>query len=633
MKRTKTFSILHNRHLAWIMGLFLLTLPFVFQEGAFAQDNKGIGLHGAPFLRINPTARAVAMGEAYSAIGGEITALRFNPANLGLITKTQLLASFHNWIDDTQQGALGVALSTKFGVIAVDFTYFNEGEIQELDESFFQTGGSSSSDDILFTVAYANKLKMGSSYISFGGAAKFLRQNLIGEQSTAYGADIGVHYFYKYFALAASAQNIGFTKIKFANQSATLPMAYRGGAGLFLPLSNSFDVNLTADVLLPKDENLRYYAGGEFIISELIALRAGFKFHEVEVNRWSAGVGLNMPADWLAYSRLRFDYAYAPMDAFDEASHRFSLVLKFGVAQRVYSMGMMDRSGIDDRLQQELEAAEKARKAAQEAEERTRAMEERARKLEEEIANRLARIQKIAAESQGKIEVEPKTREKILVSMRINFDFDKANIRSEEFETMHKVGEILNTYPEAKVQLSGHTDYIGTEEYNIRLSQRRIDSVMVFLINKEKISREKFYMPVGYGESRPIATNETAEGRFRNRRVEFLLYTMDSVPEMPEASAIKAIEILDDQTVRIICNGKVAFKQDMLDNPNRLVIDFANIFLLNDIASYELNRGAFLRARLGYHPSGKFSRVVFDLSRKIDADIKSVDNFVVISVK
>jgi hypothetical protein len=198
---------------------------------------------------------------------------------------------------------------------------------------------------------------------------------------------------------------------------------------------------------------------------------------------------------------------------------------------------------------------------------------------------------------------------------------------------MHKVGEILNTYPEAKVQLSGHTDYIGTEEYNIRLSQRRIDSVMVFLINKEKISREKFFMPVGYGESRPIATNESAEGRFRNRRVEFLLYTMDSVPEMPDGSAIKAVEVIDDMTVRIICNGKVNFKSDLMDNPNRLVIDFPNIFLLNDIASYELNRGAFQRARLGYHPSGKFSRVVFDLSKKIDVNVNAVDNYIVITVK
>ncbi len=632
MRQSTTFLILRKQQLAGI-GLLFIAFLFLMNGNVMALDGKGIGLHGAPFLRINPIARAVAMGEAYSAIGGELTGLRYNPATLGLITKTQMTVSFHNWIDDTEQGALGVALPTRLGVLAADFTYFNEGEILELDESFFQTGRSSTSDDLLFTVAYANKFKMKSSYISLGAAAKIMRQNLIGVQSTAYGADFGVHYFYKFFALAASVQNAGITKIKFASHQSTLPLAYRGGAALFLPLTSSLNVNVTADVLWPKDEELRYYAGTEFIISELIALRAGYKVHDVEINRWSAGLGLNMPAEWLANSRLRFDYAYAPMDAFDEASHRFSLVLKFGVTQRFYSLGIADRSGIDDRLQQELEAAERARKAAQEAEQRTREMEERSRKLEEEIARRLAHIQKIASESQGKIEVEPQSREKILVSMRINFDFDKANIRPEEFETMHKVSEILNTYPEAKVQLSGHTDYIGTEEYNIRLSQRRIDSVMVFLISKEKISREKFYMPVGYGESRPIASNETAAGRFRNRRVEFLLYTMDSVPEMPDGTALKAVEILDDRTIRIICNGKVSFKDIMMENPDRLVVDFPNIFLLNDIASYELNRGVFLRVRLGYHPSGKFSRVVFDLNRKIHAEIKAVDNYVVINVK
>ena len=369
------------------------------------------------------------------------------------------------------------------------------------------------------------------------------------------------------------------------------------------------------------------------MISNLIALRGGFKLHDVEASRWSAGIGLNMPAEWLANSLIRFDYAYAPLDAFDEAAHRFSLVLKFHENEgQMASMAAMDRSGLDDRLQEELDAADKARRAAQEAEERTRAMEERARKLEEEIANRLARIKKIAAESEGKIEVEPKTREKILVSMRINFDFDQARIRTEEFATMHKVADILNTYPEARVQLSGHTDYVGTDEYNTRLSQRRIDSVMVFLINKDKLSRNRFFMPVGYGESRPIATNETPEGRFRNRRVEFLLYTMDAVPEIPDGTAIKSVEVIDDRTVRIVCNGKISFSSDLLEEPDRLVIDFPKTYLLNDIASYELNRGPFIRARLGYHGEG-FSRVVFDLNRPMDMQATGQDNFVIISVK
>ncbi len=593
----------------------------------FAQDNKGIGFHGAPFLRVSSIARAVGMGEAYSVFGGgEITGLRYNPAAPGLMSKPQLAFNLHNWIDDTRQGGIAAAMPTRLGVFSADLGYFDEGEIIELDENFQQTGGSTSSNDLILTLGYARGFKIRTSQLSFGAAFKILHQDLIGERSTAYGADIGLHFIYRFFGLAAVAQNIGINKLEIADQSLTLPQTYRGGVALRFPLSSDFRLNLAGDAAYTLDEKLRYYAGGELVISDLIALRGGYKIHDIEASRWSAGLGLNMPAEWLGRSRIRFDYAYAPLDEFDDAAHRFSVLIRFGETEPgMNAMMAADRSGADDMLQEQLDAAEKSRKAAAEAEKRARAMEE-------EIAERLARIKKIAAESEGKIEVEPKTREKILVSMRINFDFDQARIRGEEFATMHKVADILNTYPEAKVQLSGHTDYIGTEEYNIRLSQRRIDSVMVFLINKEKVGRARFFMPVGYGESKPIASNETPAGRFRNRRVEFLLYTMDTVPEIPDGTAIKSVEVIDDQTVRIICNGKVTFKSDQLESPSRLVVDFPKVFLLNDIASYELNRGPFIRARLGYHTEG-FSRVVFDLNRSIDLKVTGQDNYIIISSK
>lgn len=630
----KCMSAIRYRVLAGV----LLILAFGARQGE-AQDNKGIGYHAAPFLRITPAARAAALGEAFSAMSGDVTALRYNPAALSTIPKTMLAAHFHNWIEDTQQGAVDFVLPTRLGALGVGFTYFNEGKLTELDEHFLPTGGTSYSDDIWLSVGYANKFTIGGSHLGFGVAGKMLRQNLIGEQSSSYGLDAGLHFSYRWLALSAVMQNYGLQKVKFQVDQDKLPQAYRGGVVLTIPVAHTLQAGLAFDAAKIKYENLRMYTGAEVVISDLIALRGGFKVHTVEASRWSAGLGLNIPAEWLANAKLRFDYAYSPIDAFDDAAHRFSLVCAFGVGQRLYAYNMPDRSGaaeldaMNDKVRAELEAAEKARKAAQEAEERTRAMEERARQLEEEIARRLAHIQQIAAESQGKIEVQPQTREKIRVTMRINFDFDKANIRGEEFETMRRVGEILNTYPEAMVHASGHTDYIGTDEYNIRLSHRRVDSVMANLIQKSKVARSRFYMPVGYGESRPIASNETERGRFLNRRVEFLLYTLDAKPEMPDGSAVKAIEVVDDTTIRIICNGRVKFKVDELDKPTRLIVDLPNIYLLHDVNSYELNNGPFLRARLGYHPSGKFTRVVFDLKKYVKVDVQGVDNSVVIKLK
>lgn len=612
-----------------LFSAFLSMLVFLHSGSLIAQNNTGVGYHGAAFLRINPAARQVAMGEANTALADDINSMRYNIGGLGNLRKIMLAVNYHNWIEDTQQGSIALALPTWRGVLGFEFSYFNEGKITELDAAFRPTGGLSYSDDIMMTLGYGVYLKVMNNDFGIGGSVKLLRQNLVGMQETDYAVDLGAQLRLKHLSFAATVQNFGLTKVNFDQRAVSLPETYRVGAATRLPLGQALKLNLAGDVAWTTSEKLRYYTGSELVISDLIAIRGGYKIHKIEPSRWAMGVGLNIPMEWLARSQTRLDYTYTPMDVFESSTNRFSLLFTFGVTQPVSALNMPERSGLDDmseRLRKELEAAEKARIAAQQAEERTRQMEE-------EIARRLEYIKQIAAESQGKIEVEPKTPEKILVSMRINFDFDQARIRTEEFPTMHRVGEILNTYPEAKVHISGHTDWIGPDDYNILLSQRRVDSVMVFLIQKDGVAGDRFYMPIGYGETKPIASNETDEGRSRNRRVEFLLYTMDSVPEMPEGSAIKSVEVLDDQTVRIVCNGKVKFEVMTLDDPNRLLIDLPNIYLLNDVANYELNRGPFIRARVGFHPQEKFSRVVFDLARRIDVDVQSVDSNVVVKVK
>ncbi|AHM61298.1 ompa/motb domain protein [Flammeovirgaceae bacterium 311] len=101
----------------------------------------------------------------------------------------------------------------------------------------------------------------------------------------------------------------------------------------------------------------------------------------------------------------------------------------------------------------------------------------------------------------------------------IFFDFDKATLRPESYPELNRLLELLNEYPEMKIRIEGHTDSMGSNEYNERLSQRRADAVARFLrvngINTDRLVVE------GKGETTPVATNETEEGRQLNRRVEF----------------------------------------------------------------------------------------------------------------
>jgi outer membrane protein OmpA-like peptidoglycan-associated protein len=84
-----------------------------------------------------------------------------------------------------------------------------------------------------------------------------------------------------------------------------------------------------------------------------------------------------------------------------------------------------------------------------------------------------------------------------------------------------RVAEILRSHPDLKIEVEGHTDSVGSDDYNMRLSERRADSVRSGLL-QQGVNRDAVGT-AGFGESRPVATNGTAEGRQQNRRVEIVI--------------------------------------------------------------------------------------------------------------
>lgn len=106
-----------------------------------------------------------------------------------------------------------------------------------------------------------------------------------------------------------------------------------------------------------------------------------------------------------------------------------------------------------------------------------------------------------------------------IVLRGINFDFDKSDIKPEFVPVLDEAVEILKKHPDTNVIIEGHTCWIGTEKYNQGLSERRAASVCKYLA--EKGISQNSLDTIGYGETRPIADNQTLEGRRMNRRVEF----------------------------------------------------------------------------------------------------------------
>jgi OOP family OmpA-OmpF porin len=108
-----------------------------------------------------------------------------------------------------------------------------------------------------------------------------------------------------------------------------------------------------------------------------------------------------------------------------------------------------------------------------------------------------------------------------IVLRGVNFDFDKSNIRPDAAVILDEAVRILGTGSGAAVSIEGHTDWIGTDAYNQGLSERRANSVMNYLVD-HGVDASRL-STAGYGESRPIASNQTREGRALNRRVELLV--------------------------------------------------------------------------------------------------------------
>lgn len=106
----------------------------------------------------------------------------------------------------------------------------------------------------------------------------------------------------------------------------------------------------------------------------------------------------------------------------------------------------------------------------------------------------------------------------------IKFDFDSYKIRKESERPLNELVQMMHDYPRMTVEVYGHTDSIGTAEYNQRLSENRAKAVVEYL-GKHGISPSRV-RSFGYGLNYPIDSNATEEGRFRNRRVEFEVITI-----------------------------------------------------------------------------------------------------------
>ena len=103
------------------------------------------------------------------------------------------------------------------------------------------------------------------------------------------------------------------------------------------------------------------------------------------------------------------------------------------------------------------------------------------------------------------------------------FDTNKTTIKKESFPLLQEIANTLNNNPDIlRVEVGGHTDSDGKDDKNLKLSQGRSEAVVKWLTTTGAVSAERLYA-VGYGETKPIDSNATSQGKANNRRVEFVI--------------------------------------------------------------------------------------------------------------
>ena len=167
-------------------------------------------------------------------------------------------------------------------------------------------------------------------------------------------------------------------------------------------------------------------------------------------------------------------------------------------------------------------AAELAREQALQAQQAAKEEADRMRLgMQKSEAEKAELREKLRAQLNLILETRETARGLIVNVSDVLFDFNKYTLKPGAREKLAKVAGILLAYPGLKIQVEGHTDSVGTEEYNMKLSQERADAVREYLTAQSVPAA--FLSAVGMGKGDPVASNDTAAGRQRNRRVEMIV--------------------------------------------------------------------------------------------------------------
>ncbi len=275
------------------------------------------------FVKLTTNARAVAMGDAYSAVGNDISSVFYNPAGITqLETERAVMGGYSKWIVGSSLGTFAFGVKTSVATFAVSAIYFQTDEFEErTSQNPAGTGRMVSANDIAVGLTIAKQL---TDKLSFGGQIRYVKEDLDLIDFSTVDVNFGTVFFtgYRSTRLAMSLRNLGSDKEVVAQKARIPTVFYISGAGeIYGNLGDPFSLTASVEQAFFTDYAARYYFGGEAWINNMLALRAGYKTrHDSE--SWSIGAGLKQN---IGSQSLTVDVAFSRASAFDDNPVRLTV--------------------------------------------------------------------------------------------------------------------------------------------------------------------------------------------------------------------------------------------------------------------------------------------------------------------
>lgn len=325
---------------------FLLGAMILLSSAGSLWGQAKVGTAGLQFLDVGVSARALAMGEAFSAVSNDVYSIYYNAAGLAALSRKQAAFSHVDYPMGVRYEFAALALPVRKlgGVLGISVYDFNSGDIPVTTYNFpGGTGEITRTQDLAFGLTFARYL---TDHFSFGVTGKYIVESLSDREASGWAADIGTLYEtgFRNFRIAMRISNFG-PNFAFGSEAEgfkdfPLPIDFHFGTAIDVVQSPVHRVTLAFEGSHPADNLEKFNTGLEYWYSEKIAFRAGMKMRDDTDARsgfstgartfsngigWAAGAGFKLPV-----RRFNLSADYALQDAHDLGTlHRWSATFTF----------------------------------------------------------------------------------------------------------------------------------------------------------------------------------------------------------------------------------------------------------------------------------------------------------------